>query len=302
MRTYIYIACRGHSGSTLLEKLLATAPDVIALGEISHFSSYYDSGEKPCSCGRVVRECEFWTSVVRQLGVSNGAALDALLPTDGVRARERWRNLPYHMALLAPDVALRLAERGRVSFALRNLRSANNHWRVVQAVSNLAQASVLVDKSMSPSRLLEVARVAPADVRICAIHLVRDGRANVHSYMTQFGVEPERAAAEWRATNVNVQRALRRIADVPQLQLRYEDLCADPERTLDTIARHFGIRGGFQPARLGDELHAIGGNYAKLTGYRAIRLDERWKTGLSAEQQAMFERVAGPLNRRYGYS
>ena len=301
VRTYIYIACRGHSGSTLLEKLLATSPQVMALGEISHFSTYFDESEKACSCGRRVRECQFWNSVVRQLGVEGGASIDALMPTDGVRSAHKWRNLPYHLALLAPDVALRVAERGRVPIALRNLRSANNHWRVVQAVSNLVRTSVLVDKSMSPSRLLEVTRVAPADVRVCAIHLIRDGRANVHSYMTQFGLNLSRAAAEWRTTNVNVRRALRRVSDVPQLQVRYEDLCARPEQTLASIAQHFGIEASFQPALLRSEMHAIGGNDAKLTGYGAVRLDERWKTSLSAAQLALFERIAGPLNRRYGY-
>lgn len=301
LRTYIYIACRGHSGSTLLEKLLATSPEVVALGEISHFSHYFDSDLQSCSCGKRVRECAFWGSVVRRLGLSQDKAIDALMPTDGYRAAPSWRNVPYHLALLGPDAALRFAEIGGVGLAVRNLQSATNHWRVIDAVTSIAESCVLVDKSMSPSRLLEVARVAPNEVRLCAIHLIRDGRANAHSYLHQFGVPVEQAAFEWRQTNLNIERAFRRVSALPQMQIRYEDLCAHPLETLREIARSFGIAADFEPDQLETTSHALGGNQAKLTGYSAIALDERWKTGLSAQQRDTFERIAGRLNRRYGY-
>ena len=301
MRTYIYIACRGHSGSTLLEKLLATSPDVTALGEICHFSHYYDSGKPLCGCGAPVRECEFWTAVVRELGLSRDVKVNSLLPTDGHRARESWRNLPYHLTLLGPEAALRYAERSRYGLALRNLESASNHWRVIEAISTVASTPVLIDKSMAPSRLLEVVRVAPQDVRVCAIHLVRDGRANAHSYVAQFGLPIEQAAADWRRTNVNIRRALWRLRDLPQMQLRYEDLCARPVETLASIAERFGVALRFEPSMLESANHAIGGNSAKLTGYGAITLDERWRTELTAAQHGAFERIAGELNRRYGY-
>jgi hypothetical protein len=32
-----------------------------------------------------------------------------------------------------------------------------------------------------------------------------------------------------------------------------------------------------------------------------IRLDERWRTHLSTENLQIFERLAGALNRKYGY-
>jgi hypothetical protein len=302
VRTYIYIACRGHSGSTLLEKLLATSPEVTALGEICHFSHYFDSGEHSCGCGQAVRDCEFWSAVVRELGLSHEADLDAQLPTDGYRRNESWRNLPYHLALLGPDAALRVAERGRYGLAVRNLQSATNHWRLVDAVSRVADTRVLIDKSMSASRLLEVARVAPRDVRICAIHLIRDGRANVHSHLVQFGTTVEHGAAEWRRNNVNIQRAFRRAATLARMTIRYEDLCAQPAETLAEIARRFELGVTFEPSQLQATNHAIGGNQAKLTGYASIALDERWRTALTPAQREVFERVAGSLNRRYGYA
>ncbi len=68
--TVIYIAGLGHSGSTLLELLLASHPDVVGMGEIALqverllLSPSSSAGEEPCSCGATARDCEFWGELV----------------------------------------------------------------------------------------------------------------------------------------------------------------------------------------------------------------------------------------------
>ncbi len=51
------------------------------------------------------------------------------------------------------------------------------------------------------------------------------------------------------------------------------------------------------------ESHNIGGNPMRFrTGEQTIRLDERWREQLSADDLAIFDRRAGTWNRRLGYS
>ena len=52
---------------------------------------------------------------------------------------------------------------------------------------------------------------------------------------------------------------------------------------------------------IGTPAHTVGGNHAKLTGYSEIALDQRWVEGLSRDENEVFRRVAGAINRRYGY-
>jgi hypothetical protein len=55
----VYIGGYGHSGSTLLEYLLAASPKVIACGEVA--SVLRDRLPKgKCTCGRRVKECPVW--------------------------------------------------------------------------------------------------------------------------------------------------------------------------------------------------------------------------------------------------
>jgi hypothetical protein len=301
MRAYLYIACCGHSGSTLLEKLLAAAEGVLAMGEICHFSHYFDHPSKPCGCGATVRECSFWRAIVARLGMAREPALDALLPTDGFRAPRLLSNLAHYASLFLPGPAGQLAAAQSGDVGTRTRAAVGNHWRVIDAVVAEAGPGVLVDKSMSVSRLLEIAEGLPDGYRLCVIHLVRDGRATVHSHRKLFGRSTLDATRIWRRANLHAELALTRLRAVPQLRVRYEDLCTDPEGSLQRIAEQFGLPLRFDPGALSARTHAIGGNQAKLTGYQSIALDRRWETELAARERAQFSRSAGWLNWWYGY-
>jgi hypothetical protein len=57
--TLVYIGGYGHSGSTLLEYLLAASPEVIACGEVASVLRDRDRKGK-CTCRRGVKECPVW--------------------------------------------------------------------------------------------------------------------------------------------------------------------------------------------------------------------------------------------------
>lgn len=59
MTKLIYIGGYGHSGSTLLEYLLASSPGVVACGEVS--SVLRQRGRKAkCTCGQLAKDCPVW--------------------------------------------------------------------------------------------------------------------------------------------------------------------------------------------------------------------------------------------------
>lgn len=302
MPAYVYIACRSHSGSTLLEKLLATGSGVAALGEICHFSGYAADRSKRCSCARPIAECPFWRAVLARLELGAESELERVLPTDGYRAAQKLENFAYLGALLASPALLARMQRTRASVAAQNRAHTQNHWRLVEAAAAESGATLLIDKSMAASRLLEISATAPRGYSLCAIQLVRDGRATAYSHRELFGLPVASGAREWRNVNLSIELARKRARGIPSLLVRYEDLCADPARVLARIAERFGLAVEFRPERVGASLHAIGGNQAKLDGYARVRLDERFVDGLTPDERAAFERHAGRLNRHYGYA
>jgi hypothetical protein len=61
--TVAYIGATGRSGSTLLDRVLGTAPSAVSVGELTWIWNYGVISDRPCGCGEPFRSCPFWTSV-----------------------------------------------------------------------------------------------------------------------------------------------------------------------------------------------------------------------------------------------
>ena len=85
-----YILAASHSGSTLLAMLLASHPDVCTTGELKA-QSLGDPDKYRCSCGALIRQCEFWNDIAARMA-SRGHVFDITrsethLTADATRSR-----------------------------------------------------------------------------------------------------------------------------------------------------------------------------------------------------------------------
>jgi hypothetical protein len=155
------------------------------------------------------------------------------------------------------------------------------------------------------------------------IHVVRDGR-DVALSLRQVWFAPghdiELLARYWRDCVDTTHRLARQCAHY--LELRFDDLVADPGRELRRICAF--LRLDFDPAMERYHLHARErldevtdrhDSEGRLLVTKAQRLSQhertsrppdpgrlgRWRTELPPEECARFEAVAGPLLRRLGY-
>lgn len=86
------------------------------------------------------------------------------------------------------------------------------------------------------------------------------------------------------------------------LFVRYESLVENPERTLSKVCDLAEIPYDAAMLKFRSVVHHnVNGNHMKFRPTDKIRLDEAWRTGLSQQDAAYFERKAGPLNRLFGY-
>lgn len=319
----LYILAASHSGSTLLAMLLGSHPDVVTVGELKH-TSIGDVSRYRCSCGALITECAFWTDVTRDVraqgidfevgrGMTDfatrapNAAIRVLKPLHRGPALERVR-----------DLALACVPGWRSHYAAVQARNA----ALAAAVCRRSGRRILVDSSKIGVRLKFLLRNPRFDVRI--VRLVRDGRAVALTYMDPAlyadATDPqrrggglggsrdaerlplERAAHEWRRSNEEALALLRTVSRDRWLQIRYEDLCADPAATIANVYTFAGV----DPARASTDFrsreHHVVGNGMRLDATSEIRLDARWRTALGESDLVRFEAVAGDLNRRLGYA
>jgi hypothetical protein len=171
---------------------------------------------------------------------------------------------------------------------------------MMEIIMDLKSASMFLDGSKDPVRLKHL--LAENDYRPWLIHLIRDGRAVMNSAMKNEGQSAENAAREWFRTHEQIERLARALNPNARFVLRYEDLCTRLEESRSRLFAFLALaeRDAATDYRAVD--HHILGNRMRLAPTGEVRLDEKWKTLLRDSDLATFERIAGAMNRAYGYN
>jgi Sulfotransferase family len=143
------------------------------------------------------------------------------------------------------------------------------------------------------------------------VHVVRDGRDAARSFLempaglvTESWAHPRGVAGfacQWR-TEVRAARALgRRTGAVRYLELRYEELVADPASALESVAAFAGLQ--FDPVMLaypGTVDVAAKPHQARLAQPPTVGVRD-WRSDMPAADVAAFEAIAGDTLAACGY-
>jgi hypothetical protein len=294
----VYIYSAAHSGSTLLAMQLAKHPEIATVGELSGTPYRARPGYK-CSCGRELQECGFWHEVSAAMARRGFSYSATTAETDIRNASNPFaRRLlkPMHrgpLLELARDVGMLLAPGCR--FHIRhhqNLKAA-----LVESIVECTGKPWVIDSSKSGVQLKYHLRNPRLDVKV--IWLVRDGRGVALSIRRNQGASLPHAAYHWRRRNEEAGAVVGRLDPSRWTQVRYEALCAEPQRTLERLWQFIGVAPSIN-GHAAPQYHVLG-HISRLNGAASIQLNEKWRTELSADDLRTFEVVAGPLNRKLGY-
>lgn len=234
--TLAYIAGYGRSGSTLLDIMLGSHPQILSLGEAG---SVWDliNRQGDCTCGSAFSLCPVWGP--------------ALFQADEARSRSG------HVQ--RQSVSIEGWLRGLFSVKNRQVGRVDAYvttWlRIATELGKATGARVLVDSSKTSYRFLwrpnALYRHVGLDVRM--IHLIRDPRAVVASCLMgqnsrlAVGDRSRRpftasiAVLGWIVANLGARMNARLLgADRYHLVL-FEQLTQDPEGTMQELAEFLGV-------------------------------------------------------------
>lgn len=267
-----YILGAGHCGSTLLNLLLNGHSQMLGLSEIETVGRY--TGPASAAEDNPL-DLPFWQEVRHCYERSSGepfAAIDIFHPP--------WKTI---RGWSAEDIA----------------RWGQTNQHLLSCIAQQSGARVLVDSSKFWQRLYLLRESRMFSIKV--IHLVRDGRAIMNSYVRK-GAQPATAIRRWAAPSLWAFYLCRKFEKSDWLQIRYEELAAQPEITLRRICAFLQV--DFEPQMLAYRQHVdvgIGGNRMRARQDERIFLDERWKSELSRANRVRFALIGGLINRLYGY-
>ena len=272
--TIAYILGSGHCGSTLFDFLLNGHSQIVGLGELVRLDRH-EWQDNPGQDDVGYPSTSFWQETKQCYESATGN------PFEGIETRNsRWRDLRRWPQERVVDWAKTQSE-------------------FLTCIHQITGAAILTDASKFPHRLHLLHESGLFDIRV--IHLIRDGRAVINSYLRKyhsFGLAMSRwAAPTWHAISLR-----RRTPQDMWLTVRYEDLARNPAQVLTRTCKFLGV--DYKPSMLSYRDHryvGIGGNKMRHRSDSKIYLDDAWKRELSYKHRVMFGVSGGWLNALYGY-
>ena len=180
------------------------------------------------------------------------------------------------------------ADRERLIAAIRNLCDTVFGEFAADGQTHVAERT--------PWHVLHLPLIAEVYPDARFVHIVRDGRDAARSLVAQPwgpGTVAE-AAEEWRDS---VAAGLSAAPELGErlIEVRYEELLADPRPVIERIYAHLGLEGGL------DEAMAAAGEVANLGRQDGRVGSGKWRDKWRRRDVRDFDRVAGDLLRSLGY-
>lgn len=263
----LYILGAGHCGSTLLGLLLNGHPAMVAVSEVNKLAHAIASRDP-------VLAQPGWLATRVCYEAQTGAAFNDLN-----------FGFPGMATLLSWDAARVRAWATPLAAMMRSMLDATGKALIVDG-----------SKSVQPLYLMHRSGL----FRLRVLHLVRDGRAIVHSYQTKYGGVSV-GVKRWAKPSLAAVLLRRRFTG-SWLEVKYEELASEPEQTLRTICEFVDQRYGAEMLRYrSHEWMGIGGNRLSKRADDTIHLDESWRRDMRPAVRVGFDVLCGALNRYYGY-
>jgi len=321
----VYIVGSGRSGSTLVDMVLGAHSAMFSLGEIISLLDYIKE-DKECACRKKFHQCPFWKDVISEFSLQWGVdlikdpeMLDLKIIDRGNRSR-----FGYLIEIGSRIIDFKPKHSSRRTNTDREIiERAHEFYDLVRKKSD---TKILIDSSKSIRRSLRLSWNRPED-SFRLIFLVRDGRGVVHSRRKREIIvdEPQEVEGEirmeeikrpaihpsrsmlryitaWLQVNLSTYLGLLTIPRRNWMILKYEDLCHNPEMTLQRVCEFLNLdyEAGMIDFRLAAH-HNIDGNPVRFRSGGIKIPDEKWRTGLNSTDRLLFGSVAGWLNYLFGY-
>jgi hypothetical protein len=272
-RSFPFVVARGRSGTTLLRAMLDAHPDM-AIPNESHFVVQFARRKDRYENGRGFEAERFTADLFEHW------------------AFKRWE--------LPPPVVLDAYEEAPPADYPSAIRTLYAAYAAHHGKSRYG------DKT--PSYVMSMDLLASTFPESRFVHLIRDGRDVTLSYLaTEFGSTTlGQGAIDWNRFVRSGRAVGARLGSGRYLEVRYEELVAEPERVLGEVCAFVGLPYDDAMLRYHERADALVASLSHNESHRNLYRPPTaglrdWRRELAPKQVAVFEALAGDLLDELGY-
>jgi hypothetical protein len=279
----IYIMGAGRSGTTALATFLGTNNDIQVLGEMHQLFEHIHE-LIPCSCGKTLKKCDYWSKVLEHLPQKEFIEVNDL--KNICQSVEKHTMIIHH-----------LLNGNNFKKAKQYLPFLENIFTSCNQVNG---KPVLLDSSKYISRALALRNIENIDLKV--IYMVRDSRGVVNSFSKQ--VQTSRGTISsilyYLIVNLAAQIVCWTGLRGKYIKVRYEDMMEHPDDFFKKLEKFLGSdlkktcelvasRGDFKTG------HLIGGNRLKKNKTIKFKADVKWNLSQSRMKQFLIYICTFPI-------
>jgi len=297
----VYIAGYSRSGSTILDILLGSHPDIFSTGELVYLFDDWLNNSRVGTCGEVYEKCSFWKNFKLPQEINFHEAVKVIR---SVEARKQIN------ALINEKIEEEVTRKYKL------IQSALYNYIFESSGKNIVVDSSKNSRDMA-GRFFALHRYTEFDIYV--IHLIKNGLSIVESFVKKgrnwtlegYGKNDRFAAARssmgWFLANTLTERLGKQMPQKKFIQIKYEELLNHPENTLHTISHLLDIDISEVIDLIKNKAplnakHNVGGNRLRLEKEIKFNTSNQLKEiKLSSYHRLIFNLIGGRLNKRFGY-
>ncbi|SIR46648.1 sulfotransferase family protein [Halanaerobium kushneri] len=295
MKTIVYIAGYGRSGSTLLERILGSNKKLFGLGEVKFLFNSLMDNDSYCSCGEKILKCDYWSKVIKETNLNDINYLQEL-------ERLRRKNEYLHTIIFN--------NKNEYTEILNDLYKSFIEYTPTETKYVIDSSKTARDSFFRPFILSK-------NLNVKVIHLVRDGRGCMWSNIKgsnrkiEKGLDPKlkfpslRTAISWSLANLSPQIFQYKYSN-NYIRVKYEDFVENPDKSLSRISKYLDVDLSEQINMLKKQKeiplgHQLAGNRLRNKKKIILRNDDEWKEKLNLYNRLVFTFFSWPFALKYKY-
>jgi hypothetical protein len=309
----VYIVSMGHSGSTLLDLLCSTLPEVFSTGEFVNFPWQlfrgYDKNDKQtqCSCGQSFTQCSFWNQVIQNINNANSIDIVKSPKKHDIaisRPFKYGKSIIYtiYNRILLFFILNKILNPFVSIFYKFHLKSIKRNWELFDTISKISNTSYVVDSSKDILRFWFLYKYRPNDVKLIIL------KRNVHGVATSshHGLNDKlikiRSNFWYKYYGKIIPKLIFRLPENLFRVITYEEMCERPNMIREKLYRFISDDNkiinkitNINPKKT----HMVAGNPIRHKDNIIIRYDERWRQRINDVQLELLNKIEEKVNEQY---
>lgn len=290
---YNFVTCPSFHGATLIALLLNNHSQLMTLGDLIP----EQMEDRMCACGEGMDACKFWTGLTGGTEMEQPFTFPSLPPLMKAARPNMYANYAVsQLARIFGAKAWKLCPGARDEFL-------TSYHQLHARSCELTGARKFIDGSKNPVKARALNSMLTERKTIRILHITRDPRAFIASCRKYNDISLEINMRYYRRYHRFILKQYKAGSDYSYLHIRLEDLCREPDLSLEKIQTFLGVEPEplTVPVRHPEKHHLVGNTRAIARFDGQLKLDTRYLDTLTEDEQQTIIKLAGSPANTFDY-